>query len=126
MDELGSEIQVHAVATYVEERSQPDADRYFFAYTVTISNVGRVAAKLLTRHWIITDGQGKTEEVRGDGVVGEQPRLEPGQAFQYTSAAMLETPVGSMHGAYQMVTDEGTAFDAEIAPFSLAVPQRLN
>jgi ApaG protein len=119
-------IDVEAVSVYVREQSEPDDDRFLFAYTVTIRNTGEAPAKLISRHWIITDGLGKTQEVRGEGVVGEQPRLEPGQSFQYTSAAMLETPVGSMHGSYQMVTDDGAAFDAEIAPFSLAVPRALN
>ncbi|NKC11923.1 MAG: Co2+/Mg2+ efflux protein ApaG [Gammaproteobacteria bacterium] len=119
-------IQVNAVAVYVEERSAPHQEQFFFAYTITINNTGEVPAKLLSRHWIITDGRGEVQEVRGDGVVGEQPHLRPGQSFQYTSAAILKTPVGSMHGAYRMVTDEGEHFDAPIAPFSLAVPSRLN
>ncbi|MBT6275433.1 MAG: Co2+/Mg2+ efflux protein ApaG [Chromatiales bacterium] len=120
------DIQVEAVSTYVEERSEPDNSQYFFAYQIVIRNTGSVPAQLLTRHWIITDGQGDVQQVKGEGVIGEQPRLAPGQVFQYTSAAVLKTPVGSMHGSYQMVTDDGIRFDADISPFSLAVPSRLN
>jgi ApaG protein len=116
-------VDVDVRSTYVEEQSQPDAERYVFAYTVTIQNNGRVPAKLLTRHWIITDGHGKVQEVRGDGVVGEQPHLGPGQAFRYTSGAVLDTPVGSMHGSYQMLADDGTRFDAPISAFSLSMPR---
>lgn len=119
-------IAIEPVAVYVREQSDPDAERYLFAYTITIRNAGDAPARLLTRHWVITDGRGEVQEVRGEGVVGEQPRLEPGQEFQYTSAAMLETPVGSMHGSYRMVTDDGQQYDAPIAPFSLAVPRSLN
>lgn len=120
------QIDVQAEAVYVEERSAPQQEKYFFAYTIVIRNVGKTPAKLMSRHWVITDGTGGVQEVRGDGVVGEQPHMRPGQAFQYTSAAVLDTPVGSMHGSYQMVADDGTRFDAPIAPFSLAVPSRLN
>ena len=116
-------FQVDVDSVYVPGQSQPDADQYVFAYTVTILNAGQVPAKLLTRHWVITDGHGKVQEVRGDGVVGEQPHLKPGEAFRYTSGAVLETPVGSMHGSYQMVADDGTRFDAPIAPFSLSMPR---
>ena len=119
-------VDVTAVAVYVPERSRPDGHQYFFAYTVTIVNAGTSPAQLLTRHWIITDGQGEIQEVKGDGVVGEQPRLVPGESFEYTSAAVLRTPVGTMHGSYQMVCDDGSSFEAPIAPFSLAVPSRLN
>jgi ApaG protein len=116
-------IRVTVSATYVAERSTPARGRYFFAYSVTIENVGTRAAQLRTRHWIITDGKGGVEEVRGDGVVGKQPRLAPGESFQYTSGCELETPVGTMHGTYQMRRDDGSWFDATIAPFSLAIPQ---
>jgi ApaG protein len=116
-------VDVDVRSTYVAEQSQPEAERYVFAYTVTIQNTGQVPAKLLTRHWIITDGHGKVQEVRGDGVVGEQPHLGPGQAFRYTSGAVLETPVGSMHGSYQMLADDGTRFDAPISAFSLSMPR---
>ena len=120
------QIEVTAKSVYVAERSSPSQDRYFFAYTITIRNSGNIPAKLLARHWIITDGSGGEQEVHGDGVVGEQPHMQPGQGFQYTSAAMLETPVGSMHGSYQMIADDGAEFDAPIVPFSLAVPSSLN
>ena len=93
-----------------------------FAYTITISNESAQTAQLRTRHWIITDGRGTVEEVRGDGVVGEQPRLQPGQSFQYTSGCVLTTPIGTMHGTYRMWRDDGSFFDAVIAPFSLALP----
>ncbi len=116
-------VEVDVNSVYLDEQSRPEADHYVFAYTVTIVNAGHVPAKLLTRHWVITDGHGKVQEVRGEGVVGEQPHLHPGQAFRYTSGAVLETPVGSMHGSYQMLADDGTEFDAPIAPFSLSMPR---
>jgi ApaG protein len=120
----GVRVQVHS--TYVPERSVPRDAHYFFAYRVRISNESEETVRLVSRHWIITDGDGRTEEVRGPGVVGEQPLLEPGEAFEYTSFCPLPTPIGSMHGAYQMVAADGSAFDAVIAPFSLAVPTALN
>ena len=116
-------IHVDAVSVFVPEQSDPEAERYAFAYTITIRNDGRVPAKLLSRHWIITDGHGEVQEVRGEGVVGEQPHLAPGQSFRYTSGALLETPVGSMRGSYRMLADDGTEFDAPIATFSLSVPR---
>ena len=115
-------IQVNVKSTYVIEHSSPDEGRYVFAYTVTIHNTGGVGAQLRTRHWIITDANARTQEVRGDGVVGEQPHLAPGEAFRYTSAAIIETPVGSMHGSYRMVADDGHHFDATIPAFGLSVP----
>ena len=115
-------IQVDVHSAYVVEHSSPDNGRYVFAYTVTIRNTGAIAAQLRTRHWIITDANELVQEVRGEGVVGEQPRLAPGEGFQYTSAAVIETPVGSMHGSYQMVADDGHRFDAPILAFSLSVP----
>jgi ApaG protein len=115
-------VDVAVESAYVESQSQPDADQYVFAYTVTIHNTGQIPAKLLTRHWIITDGHGQVQEVRGDGVVGEQPHLRPDETFRYTSGAVLQTPVGSMHGSYQMLADDGTCFDAPIAAFSLSMP----
>ena len=120
------DISVSAVTQYVENQSDPRNDKYLFAYTITISNTGDAPAQLISRHWIITDGRGHEQQVRGEGVVGEQPHLRPGQSFEYTSAAMIETPVGSMHGSYQMRGDDGTEFDALIAPFRLAVPGSLN
>lgn len=116
-------INVDVLSSYIEDQSNPDEQRYVFAYTITIRNDGQIPAKLLTRHWIITDGDGEEEQVRGDGVVGEQPYLQPGQSFRYTSGAVLDTPVGSMQGSYQMIADDGTGFDAPIAAFTLSVPQ---
>lgn len=119
-------IDVEVETAYIEEQSSPEDNRYVFAYTITIRNTGSVAAKLLTRHWIITDSNGKTQEVRGEGVVGEQPHLEPGQGFQYTSGTMIETSVGSMRGSYQMIADDGVEFDAEIPSFTLSIPRTLH
>jgi len=119
-------IDVRAVAQYVPEQSDPDEDRYVFAYRIVIANRGTVPAQLVSRHWIITDGEGKVQEVRGVGVVGEQPNLAPGESFEYTSGSVLETPVGSMHGSYQMVAADGHHFEATISPFSLAMPSMVN
>ena len=116
-------INVDVHSAYIEEQSNPEAERYVFAYTITIRNDGQIPAKLLTRHWIITDGDGEEQQVRGEGVVGEQPHLQPGQTFRYTSGAILETPVGSMQGSYAMLADDGTGFDAPIAAFTLSVPK---
>jgi len=115
-------IRVDVRSHYLADQSSPRDDRYVFAYTITISNEGARTAQLKTRHWIITDARGVVEEVRGDGVVGEQPRLEPGHSFQYTSGCVLNTPIGTMHGTYRMWRDDGSYFDAVIAPFSLALP----
>jgi ApaG protein len=115
-------IRVDVETNYVEEQSDPRERRFVFAYTITLRNEGQVPAKLLSRHWIITDANGKVQEARGDGVVGEQPRLKPGQGFRYSSGTMIETPVGAMQGTYQMVADDGERFDAPIAPFRLAMP----
>jgi len=120
------DIQVDVKTTYIPEQSDPDQARYVFAYTITIRNEGRVPAQLLTRHWIINDSNGKVQEVRGDGVVGEQPHLKPGEGFQYTSGTMIETPVGTMQGSYQMHGDDGVDFDAEIPPFMLSIPRVLH
>ncbi len=120
----GIRIQVSSV--YVPERSTPEQNYFFFAYHVRISNLGRETAQLLSRHWIITDAEGAAEEVRGPGVVGEQPLLQPGDSFEYTSFCPLKTAVGSMHGSYRMVTHGGEEFDAAIRPFSLAVPTAVN
>ncbi len=119
-------IKVAAQAFYLEEQSNPDQDRYVFAYTVLIQNQGNIAARLLTRHWLISDANGKIEEVRGEGVVGEQPYLRPGEGFQYTSGAVLETLVGSMKGSYQMLADDGVTFDTEIPAFVLSIPRTLH
>ena len=119
-------IRVSVTSTYVAGQSAPKARRYVFAYTVRISNEGTETAQLRSRHWIITDGNGKVEQVRGPGVVGEQPTLRPGENFEYTSGCVLETPRGSMHGTYQMVRADGSEFDATIAPFALLLPYSLN
>ena len=119
-------IKVEVDTRYIEEQSLPQQDRYVFAYTITIRNEGEVPARLLTRHWVITDANGKTNEVRGEGVVGEQPYLKPGESFRYTSGTLLETPVGAMEGSYQMVADDGEQFDAEIPPFTLSIPRTLH
>src|SRR5918998_6003756 len=111
-------IKVKVASAFVEDQSDIAQNRYVFAYTMTIHNAGNVPAKLLTRHWIITDANGKVQEVRGEGVVGEQPHLRPGEGFQYTSGTILETSVGTMRGSYQMLADDGTEFDAEIAAFT--------
>ena len=119
-------IEVHVRTRFLPEQSMPDERRFVFAYTIRIHNAGRVAARLLTRHWVITDDEGKVQEVRGEGVVGEQPWLRPGDDFEYTSGAVLETSVGTMQGSYQMVADDGTRFDAPIAAFTLSVPRILH
>jgi ApaG protein len=119
-------IRVDVVTNYVEDQSNPTEGRFVFSYTITIRNEGQVAARLLTRHWIITDANGKVQEVQGEGVVGEQPYLMPGQGFRYSSGAILETPVGAMQGRYRMVADDGEQFDAAIAPFTLAMPGMLH
>ncbi|MDD5033933.1 MAG: Co2+/Mg2+ efflux protein ApaG [Methylococcaceae bacterium] len=120
------ELKVEVKTVYLGEQSHPDADRYTFAYTVTMQNTGTVAAKLLGRRWIITDANGKRVEVVGEGVVGEHPYLRPGEAFEYTSAATIETPVGCMQGSYQLIADDGVPFEAPIEVFSLAIPRRLH
>lgn len=119
-------ITIDVDTQYLEDQSDPAERRFVFAYTITIRNRGAVPAKLLTRHWIITDANGKVQEVRGEGVVGEQPHLRPGQGFRYTSGAVLETPVGSMHGSYQMLADDGVRFDAQIPAFTLAIPGTIH
>jgi ApaG protein len=119
-------IQVSVRSDYLPEQSHAEDHRYAFAYTVTIENLGTEPAQLLDRHWIITDTNGKVQEVRGEGVVGEKPYLKPGQSFRYTSGTLLETPVGSMHGSYGMVADDGTRFEATIPAFSLATPKTLH
>jgi ApaG protein len=120
------EIRIHVVTHYIDEQSEPDVGRFVFAYTITIENSGSVAAKLLSRHWLITDANGKVQEVSGDGVVGEQPYLIPGDTFRYSSGAVLDTPVGAMQGRYRMQADNGIDFDAPIPPFTLAVPGMLH
>lgn len=120
------QIDVEVETHYIEEQSLPDEDRYVFAYTITIRNNGTLPAKLLNRHWVITDGDGKTQEVRGEGVVGEQPHIAPGDYFRYTSGTVLDTPVGTMQGSYQMIADDGKEFEAIIPVFTLSPPHTLH
>ena len=120
------DTRVEVETAYIPEQSDPDQQRYVFSYTITIRNYGSVPSKLLTRHWIITDANGKVEEVKGEGVVGEQPYLKPNEGFRYTSGTVLETPVGSMQGSYHLVADDGVEFDAPIPAFSLSVPNFLH
>lgn len=119
-------IRVDVETRYIEDQSNPEQNYYVFAYTITIQNHGRQSAKLLTRHWVITDSNQKVQEVRGDGVVGEQPMLKPGEKFVYTSGTMLETAVGTMKGSYQMQADDGSHFDANIDEFVLSTPRVLH
>ncbi len=126
MESAQHRIRVDVETAYLADQSEPDSRRYVFAYTITIRNEGEVAARLLRRHWIITDADGRVQEVRGEGVVGEQPYLEPGQGFRYSSGAVIETPVGSMQGSYQMQADDGAEFDAPIPAFRLAMPGMLH
>ena len=119
-------IEVLVETDYIQEQSLPEKNRYVFAYTVTITNMGSMSAKLLRRHWIITDANNKIQEVHGDGVIGEQPHLKPGQSFQYTSGALLDTPVGCMEGTYDMIADDELEFDAAIPVFSLSTPHTLH
>jgi ApaG protein len=119
-------IVIEATPFFIAEQSAPEQGRYVFAYTITITNEGTVPAQLLQRHWLITDGNGKIQEVRGDGVIGEQPYLKPGETFRYTSGAILETPVGIMQGHYIMRSDEGDDFNALIPQFTLSIPRVLH
>ncbi len=119
-------IQVDVQTHYIEEQSNPEQDYYVFAYTITIVNKGDQAAKLINRHWIITDSNQKVQEVRGEGVVGEQPHLKPGEQFVYTSGTMLETSIGTMRGSYEMRAEDGKLFDATIDEFVLSTPRVLH
>lgn len=119
-------LRVRVLSRYAPEHSQPERNRWFFLYTVTIENGSDQTVQLLTRHWIIENADGQVEEVKGPGVVGQRPRLEPGQSFEYTSGCPLTTPFGSMRGTYQMVTEDGFRFDAEIAPFTLSEPYTVH
>jgi ApaG protein len=120
------QIEIHPMPQYIPEQSDPENDRYIFAYTITIKNVGSVPAQLVSRHWIITDGNNEVQEVRGLGVVGKQPLLQPGESFQYTSGSSLTTAIGTMKGTYQMVAEDGTHFEAVIPEFVLASPRALH
>ena len=119
-------ISINVNTTYLADQSDPSSDRYVFAYTITIANTGTVSAQLISRHWIITDAENVTQEVKGLGVVGEQPLLRPGESFEYTSGTALATPVGTMRGTYQMVAEDGNKFDAEIPVFTLSMPRVLH
>ena len=120
------EITVSTRTTYIPEQSDPDSGRYVFAYTITIKNSGSVTAQLISRHWIITDSNDQVQEVRGLGVVGEQPLLKPAESFEYTSGTAIATPVGTMRGTYQMVGEDGLQFDAPIPAFTLSMPRVLH
>ncbi len=120
------QISAHAVPQCIADQSDPANERYVFAYTITIENVGTVPAQLISRHWIITDGNSKVQEVRGLGVIGQQPLLNPGESFEYTSGCQLDTPVGTMRGTYQLTADDGTQFEAEIEEFTLSIPRVLH
>jgi len=120
------QIAVSAIPQFIAEQSDPATERYVFAYTITIENVGTVPAQLISRHWIITDGNSRIQEVRGLGVVGQQPLLSPGETFEYTSGCQLDTPVGTMRGTFQMTADDGTQFEAIIAEFTLSIPRVLH
>ena len=120
------DIEVSVETTYVAEHSEPEEDRFVFAYTITLFNRGSVSAQLLSRHWIITNSDSLVEEVRGEGVVGEQPVLKPGEGFRYTSGAVIETPVGTMQGSYQMLAEDGQEFDTTIPKFVLSAPRTLH
>jgi len=127
---MGS-IKLHAIrisveTSFIEEKSSVEHNRYFFNYTITISNDGLVPAQLVSRHWIITDANEESFEVKGLGVVGEQPLIQPHESYTYTSGTEINTPVGSMHGSYQMVSEDGTSFDAEIPMFILSMPRTLH
>lgn len=119
-------IEVMPVPHFIPEQSDPDNHRYIFSYTITIRNIGEVAAQLVSRHWIITDAHSAVQEVRGLGVVGQQPLLQPGESFEYTSGTSFSTPVGTMKGTYQMIATDGTHFEAEIPEFVLAIPRVLH
>ena len=125
-DETRYEIRVEPQSSYVAEQSDPSRDQFVFSYTIRITNIGTVAAKLVSRHWIITDAEHRVQEVRGAGVIGQQPLIAPGESFEYTSGASLTTPVGTMRGSYQMVAADGREFDAPIPPFTLSVPRTLH
>jgi ApaG protein len=119
-------ISVNVNTAYLADQSDPSSDRYVFAYTISIANTGTVSAQLISRHWIITDAENVTQEVKGLGVVGEQPLLRPGESFEYTSGTAMATPVGTMRGSYQMVAEDGNKFDAEIPAFTLSMPRVLH
>ncbi|MBV4548857.1 Co2+/Mg2+ efflux protein ApaG [Pseudomonas triticicola] len=126
MSDSRYQVDVSVVTRYLPDQSQPEHDRFAFAYTITVQNNGKLAAKLLSRHWVITDGDGHVEEVRGEGVVGQKPLIAAGESHTYTSGTVMTTKVGTMQGTYQMLSDDGKRFDATIKPFRLAVPGALH
>jgi ApaG protein len=126
MPDTKHNITIRAQAAFIPEQSDAAKRRYVFAYRITITNTGTVASQLVTRHWIITDADGHVDEVKGDGVVGEQPLLQPNESFEYTSGAAIATPVGTMRGSYQMIAQDGVRFDAPIPEFTLAMPRTLH
>jgi ApaG protein len=126
MNDSAHAIDIDVQSRFLPEQSLPEDGRFVFAYTIRIHNSGSVPARLISRHWLITDANGKVVEVRGEGVVGEQPWLRPGEEFEYTSGAVLETGSGVMRGSYQMLADDGTRFEADIAPFMLTIPRTLH
>ncbi len=119
-------IQVSVETEYLSGQSQPEEERFAFAYHITIENQGTGPAQLLSRHWIIVDANQERQEVRGDGVIGEQPLIEAGESYQYTSGVMLDTPIGTMQGSYQLVDDQGEHFEAQIKPFLLSTPHAVH
>jgi len=125
-DDTRYEITVVPKSAYLADQSDPGKEQYVFAYTITVTNTGTVTVQLVSRHWIITDAEHRVQEVKGLGVVGQQPTLKPGESFEYTSGASIPTQVGTMRGAYQMVAEDGHAFDAPIPPFTLSVPRTLH
>ncbi|HIF51530.1 MAG TPA: Co2+/Mg2+ efflux protein ApaG [Thiotrichaceae bacterium] len=126
MTQKQHDISITSEITYVPEQSSPELSRYVFAYTITITNLGLIAATLLRRHWIITDANSKVQEVKGDGVIGLQPLIMPGESHQYSSATVIETPVGCMQGSYEMQADDGIEFEANIPVFNLSMPNALH
>jgi ApaG protein len=120
------QIDVQVKTQYIAQQSAPELDRYVYTYTITLENQGSLPAQLISRHWIITHGNGAVHEVKGEGVVGEQPRLQPGERYTYTSGTVMESAVGTMHGSYQMIASDGHHFDAEIPPFLLSQPNALH
>ena len=126
MDTPDYAIDIDVATRFLDEQSVPADGRFVFAYTIRILNRGNVPARLIARHWVITDANGKVQEVRGDGVVGEQPWLRPGDDFEYSSGAVLETAHGTMQGSYDMLADDGTRFDAPIAMFTLSIPRTVH
>ena len=126
MNTLAPSIVVTVVSEYLDRQSSPENNRFAFAYHITINNQGVSAATLLTRHWIITDANQERQEVRGSGVIGQTPTISPGRSYEYTSAVVLDTPIGTMEGSYQMIDEQGTPFDAPIAPFLLSAPNAVH